>query len=182
MQPLFWTCKSTKNLALELAKMGHPVSDRTVSRLLHDMHFSLQSNQKILESRNLPERNSQFEYINKTVKEFQANGQPVISVDTKKKELIARLAAIPANFQPCVLAYKASLPGLAIICLKFSSCLFTTHFTNTLFECALMCICRGCFKASGNCCKVIISRRLTYVVVSKCNLCAFVGPCFKEPR
>lgn len=87
-QPLFWTCKSTENLALELKKMGYNVSDRTVSRLLHDLHYSLQSNRKSLEGRKIPERNSQFEYINKKVKEFQDKGQPVISVDTKKKELI----------------------------------------------------------------------------------------------
>jgi len=87
-QPLFWTCKSTKNLASELHKMGYDVSDRTVARLLHDLHFSLQSNRKTLEGRQKPERNSQFEYINKKVREFQEKGQPVISVDTKKKELV----------------------------------------------------------------------------------------------
>lgn len=87
-QALFWTCKSTKNLALELKKMGYGVSDRTVARLLHDLHFSLQSNRKTLEGRQKLERGSQFEYINKKVREFQEQEQPVISVDTKKKELI----------------------------------------------------------------------------------------------
>ena len=56
-QPLFWTCKSTENLASELKRMGYDVSDRTVSRLLHNLHFSLQSNRKSLEGRQLPERN-----------------------------------------------------------------------------------------------------------------------------
>ena len=87
-QPLLWTCKSTENLASELKKKGYNVSDRTVARLLQELHFSLQSNLKSLEGRQKPERNSQFEYINKNVKEFQEQGQPVISVDTKKKELV----------------------------------------------------------------------------------------------
>lgn len=88
MRPLFWTNKSTENLALALQKMGHTVSDRTVARLLHSLNFSLQSNRKALEGRNSPERNAQFEYINKIVEEFQAKHLPVISVDAKKKELI----------------------------------------------------------------------------------------------
>ncbi len=87
-QSLFWTCKSTKNLASELQKMGYDVSDRTVAHLLHNLHFSLQSNRKTLEGRQNSERNSQFEYINKKVREFQEQEQPVISVDTKKKELV----------------------------------------------------------------------------------------------
>ena len=87
-QPLFWICKSTKNLASELQKMDYDVSDRTVARLLHTLHFSLQSNRKTLEGRQKPERDSQFGYINKKVREFQEKGQPVISVDTKKKELV----------------------------------------------------------------------------------------------
>lgn len=87
-QPLFWTCKSTKHLSSELHKMGYEVSDRTVAHLLHNLHYSLQSNRKTLEGRQQPERNSQFEYINKKVLEFQEKGQPAISVDTKKKELI----------------------------------------------------------------------------------------------
>lgn len=87
-QPLFWTCKSTENLALELKKEGYDVSDRTVAHLLHNLHFSLQLNRKSLEGRQQPERNSQFKYINEKVKEFQEKGQPAISVDTKKKELV----------------------------------------------------------------------------------------------
>ncbi len=88
MQALFWTCKSTENLALELRKKGHMISDRTVARLLHELNYSLQSNRKSLEGKQSEERNSQFEYINKTVREYQERKQPVISVDTKKKELV----------------------------------------------------------------------------------------------
>src|SRR5574337_2188571 len=87
-QPLLWTCKSTKNLASELHKMGYDVSDRTVARLLHALRYSLQSNRKTLEGGQTAERSSQFQYINKEVREFQEQGNPVISVDTKKKELI----------------------------------------------------------------------------------------------
>lgn len=88
MKALLWTCKSTKNIAKELQKRGYIISDRTVSRLLYDMGYSLQSNQKSLEGRQNPSRDSQFEYINQKIKEFQSCGLPVVSVDTKKKELI----------------------------------------------------------------------------------------------
>jgi hypothetical protein len=88
MSPLRWTCLSTRNLAEELTRQGHPVSPRTVGRLLSADGYSLQSNRKTKEGTSHPDRNAQFEYINSTVKRFQRNGQPVISVDTKKKELI----------------------------------------------------------------------------------------------
>lgn len=86
--PLRWTCKSTTQLAHELARQGHPVSPRTVGRLLRAAGYSLQSNRKTKEGTNHPDRNAQFEHIHQTVKSFQRRGQPVISVDTKKKELI----------------------------------------------------------------------------------------------
>lgn len=86
--PLRWTCKSTTQLARELTRQGHPVSPRTVGRLLRAAGYSLQSNRKTKEGANHPDRNAQFEHINKTVKAFQRRGQPVISVDTKKKELV----------------------------------------------------------------------------------------------
>lgn len=86
--PLLWTAKSVRNLANELKKQGHSVSYQVVSELLHQMHYSLQANQKTIEGGKSPDRNEQFEYINHTVKTFQANNQPVISVDTKKKELV----------------------------------------------------------------------------------------------
>lgn len=85
---LRWTCKSTQNLSDELQKLGMTVSDRTVSHLLYAMKYSLQVNRKTKEGSSSPDRNEQFELINRLVKQFQKNGQPVISVDTKKKELI----------------------------------------------------------------------------------------------
>jgi hypothetical protein len=88
MSPLRWTCKSTSNLAEELARQGHGVSPRTVGRLLSADGYSLQSNRKTKEGSSHPDRNAQFEHINRTVEAFQHRGQPVISVDTKKKELI----------------------------------------------------------------------------------------------
>jgi hypothetical protein len=88
MRALLWTCKSTKNIAKELKKKGYTVSDRTISRLLYDMGYSLQSNLKSVEGKQHPDRDSQFEYINTKIKEFQGYGYPVVSVDTKKKELV----------------------------------------------------------------------------------------------
>jgi len=86
--PLRWTCKSTTQLASELTRQGHPVSPSTVGRLLKAAGYSLQSNRKTEEGGNHPDRNAQFEHINATVQAFQKRGQPVISVDTKKKELV----------------------------------------------------------------------------------------------
>jgi len=85
---LRWTCKTTTLLAQELTRQRHPVSARTVGRLLNESGYSLQSNRKTLEGASHPDRNAQFEYINASVKRFQQRGQPVISVDTKKKELV----------------------------------------------------------------------------------------------
>jgi hypothetical protein len=86
--PLRWTCKSTTQLAQALTRQGHPVSPSTVGRLLKASGYSLQSNRKTKEGGNHPDRNAQFEHINATVLSFQNRGQPVISVDTKKKELV----------------------------------------------------------------------------------------------
>jgi hypothetical protein len=86
--PLRWTCKSTTQLARELTRQGHPVSPRTVGRLLRAAGYSLQGNRKTKEGGSHPDRNAQFEHINATVKQFQRRRQPVISVDTKKKELV----------------------------------------------------------------------------------------------
>ncbi len=86
--PLRWTCKSTTQLASELTRQGHPVSPSTVGRLLKAAGYSLQSNRKTKEGGNHPDRNSQFEHINAAVQAFQKRAQPVISVDTKKKELV----------------------------------------------------------------------------------------------
>jgi DDE family transposase len=88
MSPLRWTCKSTTQLASELTRQGHPVCARTVGRLLKASGYSLQGNRKTKEGADHPDRNAQFEHINATVMRFQRRGQPVISVDTKKKELV----------------------------------------------------------------------------------------------
>jgi len=86
--PILWTCKSTRKLAEELAAAGCPASYRTVDRLLRSWDYSLQSNRKVREGTGHPDRNAQFEYISRHVRLFQRKGQPVISVDTKKKELV----------------------------------------------------------------------------------------------
>ena len=86
--PLRWTCKSTGHLAQELTRQDHPISARAVAQLLNAAGYSLQGNRKTLEGTTHPDRNTQFEYINAKVKQFQQRGQPVISVDTKKKELV----------------------------------------------------------------------------------------------
>jgi hypothetical protein len=86
--PLRWTCKSTRKLAEELRRRDHPVGARTVARLLRQAGYSLQSNRKVREGDSHPDRNAQFEFINGQVLTFQRRGQPVISVDTKKKELV----------------------------------------------------------------------------------------------
>ncbi len=86
--PLRWTCKSLRKLVAELRAMGHQTSQRMVARLLHEMKYSLQANKKTIEGSSHPDRNAQFEYINKQVQDRLVNGEPVISVDTKKKELV----------------------------------------------------------------------------------------------
>jgi hypothetical protein len=86
--PLRWTCKSVRMLAGELRREGHAVSHQTVAELLHEMDYSLQANQKRLEGRQHTDRNQQFEYINRKAQRYLKQGEPVISVDTKKKELV----------------------------------------------------------------------------------------------
>jgi hypothetical protein len=98
--PLLWTCKSTRNLAEALAEKGHEVSHQTVARLLQEMDYSLQVNRKTREGASHPDRNAQFEYIAKQVRTFQRRGQPVVSVDTKKKELIGDFRNGGHEWQP----------------------------------------------------------------------------------
>ena len=86
--PLRWTCKSVRKLAEELKAQGHQTSHRMVAELLHDLGYSLQANQKTLEGSEHPDRNAQFEYLNGAVQQQLWAGEPTISVDTKKKELI----------------------------------------------------------------------------------------------
>jgi hypothetical protein len=86
MSPLRWTCKSTRQLAEALKGLGHTISYPSVATLLHYLGYSLQANRKTREGSSHPDRNAQFEFINRRVVAFQKAKQPVISVDTKKKE------------------------------------------------------------------------------------------------
>lgn len=86
--PLRWTCKSLRTLAGELAANGHPVSYPVVRDLLHELGYSLQANRKVLEGADHPDRNAQFEFISEQTTQQLMAGNPVISVDTKKKELV----------------------------------------------------------------------------------------------
>ena len=86
--PLRWILSSTKTIARTLTNLGHAVSQRTVCALLHEQQYSLQSNRKTEEGSDHPDRDQQFRFINESAKEMQTKNQPVISVDTKKKELI----------------------------------------------------------------------------------------------
>jgi transposase len=86
--PLRWTCKSVRQLAAQLNRMGHKTSHRMVAEILHEMEYSLQANRKTLEGSSHPDRDAQFHHISGKIREFQADRQPVISVDTKKKELV----------------------------------------------------------------------------------------------
>jgi transposase len=86
--PLRWTCKSTRNLAEELERQGHRVGYRTVAALLHDLGYSLQANRKTREGSSHPDRDAQFKHIGRRVRAFQRAGQPAVSVDSKKRELV----------------------------------------------------------------------------------------------
>ena len=88
--PLRWTCKSTYKLAEALQSKGHRISQKAVYSLLQEMGYSMQSNRKIMEGKQHPDRDDQFHFINRKVKAFQEQGQPVISVDAKKKENIGQ--------------------------------------------------------------------------------------------
>jgi transposase len=92
MSPLKWTCKSVRNIAEQLYNEGHDISYRSVHRQLIEMGYSLQSNRKSLSRENNPDRDRQFRIINRKVIKFSREGLPVISVDTKKKELVGKFA------------------------------------------------------------------------------------------
>lgn len=100
MSPLRWTCKSTRQLSTELVHQGYGVSHVTVAELLHRLDYSLQANAKTLEGAEHQDRDDQFNYINEKVKEFLGRGQPVISVDTKKKELVGQFKNGGKEWQP----------------------------------------------------------------------------------
>ena len=98
--PLRWTCKSRAKLAAALSKDGWTVSSTTTGRLLHELGYSLQSVRKSREGASHPDRNAQFEYINATAQSFLRRKQPVISVDTKKKELVGEFKNGGREWQP----------------------------------------------------------------------------------
>jgi Rhodopirellula transposase DDE domain len=100
MSPLRWTTASTRALADTLTQQGHPVSAVTVGELLRGQGFSLQANTKILEGRRHPDRDEQFRYINEQVKQHQDTTDPVISVDTKKKEQLGQYANPGRQWRP----------------------------------------------------------------------------------
>ena len=98
--PLRWTTKSLRRLAEELTRQGHPVSAPTVGRLLKANGFSLQANAKTLEGKQHPDRDAQFHYLNAQVRKHQGAGEPVISVDTKKREQLGRLPNAGRQWRP----------------------------------------------------------------------------------
>jgi transposase len=98
--PLRWTCKSTYGLAEALQQQGHGISQRTVYRLLLELGYSLQSNRKTEEGTDHPDRDAQFQFINRKVQHCQRQRQPVISVDTKKKENIGNYSQGGREWEP----------------------------------------------------------------------------------
>lgn len=108
MSPLRWTTKSTRKLADELTRQGHRVSADTVGDLLRSQGFSLQANVKTIEGKQHPDRDAQFHYLNEQARAHQAAGQPVISVDTKKKELVGLFANGGREWEPAGCPVKVS--------------------------------------------------------------------------
>jgi hypothetical protein len=100
MSPLRWTTKSTRALAAQLTDQGHRVGADTVADLLRAEGFSLQANTKTIEGKQHPDRDAQFRYINEHVKQHQATGEPVVSVDTKKKELVGQFSNAGQQWRP----------------------------------------------------------------------------------
>ena len=98
--PLRWTCRSTRSLAKELEDQGHAASDWLVRQVLYDLGYSLQSNRKTIEGTQHPDRNAQFQYINDRVARQLRRGQPAISVDTKKKELVGDFKNAGREWRP----------------------------------------------------------------------------------
>lgn len=100
MSPLRWTCKSKAKLAAAMAKKGWKLSATKVGRLLHELGYSLKSVRKTTEGKSHPDRNAQFENINAIASDFLARGSPVVSVDTKKKELVGDFKNAGEEWQP----------------------------------------------------------------------------------
>jgi transposase len=115
--PLRWTCKSTRKLAEELRRKGHATSHRMVAELLHEAGYSLQANRKTIEGKGHPDRKAQFEHINGKVRSALRAGEPVISVDAKKKELVGDFKNAGREWRPegepeLVRVYDFVIPGL----------------------------------------------------------------------
>jgi len=100
MAPLLWTAKSLRNLAAGLGELGHRIGHNVVADLLRGMGYSLQANRKTLEGTNHPDRDAQFGYINDRMKNALAAGEPAISVDTKKKELVGDFKNAGREYRP----------------------------------------------------------------------------------
>ncbi len=100
MSPLRWTTRSTRTLADELTRAGHKVSADTVADLLREEGFSLQGNTKTIEGAQHPDRDAQFRYLNDQAKAHQSAGDPVVSVDTKKKELVGQFHNAGRQWRP----------------------------------------------------------------------------------
>ena len=97
---LRWTCKSVRKLADELNRAGHQTSHRMMAELLHELGYSLQANRKTLEGADHADRDAQFQHLNEQVKQLLARHQPVISVDTKKKELMGEFKNSGRELRP----------------------------------------------------------------------------------
>lgn len=100
MSPLRWTCKSTRTLSRELKRQGYEISHTKVSELLKGKGYSLQANRKTREGKQHPQRNEQFEHINRRVKSYRRQGQPAVSVDTKKKEVLGNRKNSGRTYRP----------------------------------------------------------------------------------
>jgi transposase len=115
--PLRWTCRSIRKLTEELRRMGHATSHRMVAELLHELGYSLQANRKTIEGKGHPDRNAQFEHINRKVRAALKAVEPVISVDAKKKELVGDFKNAGREWRPegdpePVRVYDFIIPGL----------------------------------------------------------------------
>lgn len=100
MNPLRWTTKSLSHLVGELTKLGHQCTENVVARILHAAGYSLQGNAKTIEGKQHPDRDAQFGYLNEQVKAALAAGEPVVSVDCKKKELIGNFKNVGKEWRP----------------------------------------------------------------------------------
>ncbi|XZE42742.1 ISAzo13 family transposase [Pirellulaceae bacterium SH467] len=100
MGPLLWTCKSTRSIATEMQRIGFSITAPTVGKELHAAGYSLQANRKTREGEDHPDRDEQFQYINRRAKAFQRSAQPVVSVDTKKKEILGKKKNAGQTWRP----------------------------------------------------------------------------------